>query len=289
MGMFLILGANAKAETGWIATPFWTAPKSEKIELKLEAENMELLKKQCKELSDRLSYESLPLESKTFDRLRSRDSFSNTGMFKSVFYILNSPISLSTTEDIQTTKLPFYLQKNSLQQVVLDNTVKFSAMSTQGSYGAIAKSLGLSDTTAQFTKYRYRDAIEITGKDLACDLINQKAFLKSNVNSVVWIDGQNKNELEDLYINKVRTDINDAFNTEKNSPALKAAILGFKLGKTLSELNSSNNVEDELKNVFNLFFKGNLENTKYLIESQGSKEVLLPTSGQALVELNCKF
>ncbi len=300
LAVLLTMSISAKAavvkEAGWISTPFWAAPKANKIEMQIVSTDANTLRAQCKEFETRLSYEPSPIDPDVFDKYRTKDYSSDSGFFKAVFIIVNNSFSVAGEVKDEGTKLPFYYQRSASQQVFIDNGATVSTDSSEESYSAIAKSLNLSETSPRLTKAKYKDAIEVNGKDLACDLLNGKAKIVLNAKNIVSIDNSSNANLSDFYLNKVQMNINEAFAKEKSNQMVRAALLGFKLSKTLVDANvAEEGIEKHIGAIFNLFFEKNtLENTRsgLLLDSKvtpGKKEIQLSTSETTPIEVTLTF
>jgi hypothetical protein len=296
LAVLLTISISAKAavvkEAGWVATPFWAAPKANKIEMQMVSIDANTLRAQCKEFETRLSYEQSPIDPGVFDKYRTKDYSSDSGFFKAVFVIANNPFSVTGEVKDESNKLPFYYQRSASQQVFIDNGTTISTDSSEDSYSATAKSLNLSETDPRITKAKYKDAIEVNGKDLACDLLNGKAKIILHTKNVVSIDDNSNAYLSDFYLNKIQANINEAFAGEKNNQMVRAALLGFKLSKTLADANVvEEGIEKHIGTIFNLFFEKNtLENARsgLLLDSKvtpGKKEIQLSTSVTTPIEV----
>jgi hypothetical protein len=285
----------AQAEIEWVTTPFWTAPKKQSVVIELVPADRNKLEKSCKEFKKRLDGEITPYDVDIFNSYRMKDYSSDDEKFKAIFFAQSAPFEVSADVSTEGEKLPFYTQVSSNQTLIFTNETTFVAKGSADSYTSTAAALKLGKSPVYFESFRNQDAIVIEGKDVACDLLNNKSQLESSVSTHVEIGDDAKQSLNNFYLDKVLPNVNDVFkNRASEGSTIKAALLGFKLGKVLEE--RSNNDEkqtiSQLKSIFGVLFAQNtLENSINVSTSANgrNKEINLPLSVESITITTLKM
>lgn len=293
---FLVIINGAIAETEWVTTSFWKAPKKSAVEVKLVPVDLSGLKNKCREFEKRLSYESVPFEKAIFDKFRKTDNLSDDGAFKAVFLIQSQPFKNSVAGALEIEKLPFFIQNSSVQSLLFNQRDNVTTVADEISYVSTARELGLEETEVTITSYKHQDALLITAKDVACDLLNGNAYFKSTILTVVSLADESEKTLMSFYLDQLQPKLNEVMGKSKETNTVKAAMLGFKLGKLLED-KAQNNADDkevisQLGNVMSLLFQANsLENSKNVNNSPDGKkkEILLPLNDKSTAEVTLKL
>lgn len=293
---FLVIINGAFAETEWVTTSFWRAPKKSTVEVKLIPVDLSGLKNKCREFEKRLSYESTPYEKAIFDKFRKTDNLSDDGSFKAIFLIQTQPFKNSVVSSLDLEKLPFFTQSSSVQSLIFSQRDSFSTVAAEESYVSIARELGLEESEVNVFGYKHQDALLITAKDVACDLLNGKAYFTSTVSTVVSLVDESEKALMSFYFDQIQPKLNEVMGKSKETNTVKAALLGFKLGKIIED-KAQNNADDkevvtQLGNVMNLLFQVNsLENSKNVNNSPDGKkkEILLPLNDKSTADVILKI
>jgi hypothetical protein len=272
----LLMGLSCMADVsfagtkmGWATTPFWTGPITTEIDVELVSVFPKDLKEQCKDFRIKLVDEGKYLTYQDFDRWRKYNPDLNSDLpFKAYFKINNNKILNNLTINDSGDNLPFYIQNQTeqvfnLASIDLQKESRKVSASSLTQFGAKLDSANSISTTFSLTNYKYQQAIQVDGKDLACDLLEKKAGFLTSVSSNVDLTVESKNKIQEFYLDKVTPEINSVLNTNFNQ-ALKAALIGFRVGKVLES--EQGNLEDKshentLKKLFTNLFNEKLERT----------------------------
>ena len=192
-----------------VSTPFWMVNLESTPRLQLLApENSQQLKAECDDFQNTAATEK---DAASFDFLRRAGS--GAGAFKAQFVISQEPdpvpgVSLFA-ETSELKNLQLISEKNSLSQK--------------------SAALGLPSAGLQLETNNGETVLTVAGRDLACDLLLQKAKLQAQVSLQVGPTGEAIMKLNEKLkrIEKVILDV----RKEQKEPRLAAALLGYRLSK----------------------------------------------------------
>lgn len=275
----------------WATSSFWQAPQITKTNVKVKLIEGELINV-CSKYKN-LVYNAdgelnFPDGAEQIGRFRSTPISFNQAKFKAS-YLLTGPIDANGLKEIEsdlssqikvneeTEQLPFYTQLKSFTQVKLATTSDLSITALPGSYTAVSRQLGLTDSKVSIARNSKSELVlVIEGKDVACDLLEGKIQLQGKANSLIEPKLEGLSMLMDFYHDEVDGELNKVLSSS-DAPIIKAARLGYRLGAILEKKSPSTNVsEKQLKNFMAKIFKENsLEPTADLTTNDAKKSVLV--------------
>jgi len=209
--------------------------------------------------------------------------------FNGRFEILDLPgyrwIEVETSVIVRLKKdiLPGYDQSTGITGIDLNSPLKYEIKSNKDSLTAFSKKLNLIESSVKTTIINGKLFLEINGSDLACDLLSKKAVLKASVPTYVRITKESSELLSRFYSSKVSPQVSEVLAKEE-SVNVKAARLGFRLGKELDEQNDSEYdeqlVEKQLGNLMDrLFLEKTLTPSSLLLDfKNNNREVNFSSS-----------
>jgi hypothetical protein len=174
--------------------------------------------------------------------------------------------------------LPYYRQNSAITVAsLLDiDTFRFTPRPGVSSFTSVSRRMGLSDSMLEIVRENGETLLKVHGKDMACDLLAGLARLEARVPSHVQITQEESSRLENFYNGSIGSEINKVFKNKTESDVLKAARLGYRLGRLLEdELRSSEEVtEKHLSSMFNvLFVPKTLKPSPHMVEI-GNKQII---------------
>ncbi len=298
----LMTTSNAAENLKWAQGPFWKAPQNLAFNRKMVSADKSL-PQACEEYSALVNrYKKFPLTGSiatTVDVMRTESLYPMQTVFKGTFDILDIPVSnyieneTVTEGEAANEILPMFTQTHSFTGINLNNVGDIEIESTEDSLVAFSRKLNLVDSAAQSTRRMGKFAIETNGLDLACDLLNRKAILKASSPSFVRITKEASEEMSNFYYYKLSPQIQDVL-ARTDSPTIRAARLGFRLGKVLEEKNGdrveATVTEKQIGNLIDrLFFPKTLNPSELIVTGIENKKVIDFTSSlkgeNAILEL----
>lgn len=291
--VLLTFSAQAQ-EVEWAKGPFWKAPQIKEMTKTMTSLDKELVEscEQYKKLVESASqreisdyfkrrfedFRTLPLPSSMRETFQT--SFAINDLDQG-YYIESDWVVVKGSNEKNADILPMYTQEKAITGISLDDIVDIKVNASANSLTAFSRSLGLTDAKSYLSRSRGKVIIVVEGRDLACDLLTKKAKLEKDLPSNVRLDEKASEEMAQFYYNKISPAINSAISKTNDSLTLKAAKLGFRLGKVLEE--KAERIDDEVleKQITNImelaFIPKTLNPSSYLVDSD-KKKVMNVTS-----------
>lgn len=297
----LTMSMNAKAaeSTKWVEGPFWKASQvtsMSRIISPLESE----LQKRCDIYKN--FYEANKNEAAVstlvnkIDRLRKTALLNFQGQFSATFLVENNTdkpvfeevVEGAGFEDDSRGSLPFYIQPKATTYAFVKDVKKLSAQAREDSFIGLSERLGLEASSATFNYNRAGELIvTIDGADLACDILLKKAVLKTSIQSFVKLPNEEVRKIEALYNSKIAPEL-DAVLPIREGSSLKAARLGFRIGKVLEDKSTSNDsdvVEKQISKMMKALFNDDYLTTSSNVSLEKGKRYIQaanPIKGEAV-------
>lgn len=287
--VLVTLSAHAQAaEIQWAKGPFWQAPQINEITKTMISSDKELVEscKSYKRLVDNaVQREITDYTIQRFERARTAPLPSSMGIaFETSFvlsdldngYIIESESHVANaSKDKGEESLPLYTQEKAITGVYVNNLTDIKINAASNSLTAFSRQLGLKDSKVSILHSKGKVVVVAEGRDVACDLLMKQASLTSDLPSYVRLPEEAAKEIVNFYYFKVSPLIASAINKPGDSSMIKAAKLGFRLGKVLEE--KTDRIGDELleKQIANImdlsFVTKTLNPSSKLIEVNGKK------------------
>lgn len=266
----IIIGSvNGAESTKWAQGPFWKAPQYLEFSRKMIIVDQEL-NSNCKDYTKFVTAYKKDIPTDSLARLidQTRKEGLTVPMqtsFKGRFEVLDIPVNriiendfTAMTLESESEILPMYNQVQSSTGINLNNVSAFNVVASEDSLTAFSKKLGLEESMAVLSFSRLgKTYLEVNGSDLACDLLSKKVTLKAQLPSYVRITKEASLEIESFYNSKIAPQITEVL-VRSESATIKAARLGFRLGKALEEKNDGKYndqlVEAQIGNLIDRLF-----------------------------------
>ncbi|MGE3607944.1 MAG: hypothetical protein AB7I27_00050 [Bacteriovoracaceae bacterium] len=252
--------AQASAQTQWVQTAFWRAPKVTEFKISLRPNNSIL--EECDRFKKIMYSEdgSLRWVTKYPEKVaRFREAIGpalfilETGSQGRIEQELN----IATDEEIEDA-LPFFTRNQATTVTALDIKNVYTIKTRADSYTEISKSLSLPDTIIESIKDSNGFInLKIKGLDLACDLLEGKVALETKSPSYVYLKEDQSRNLLEMYNNKILPIFKDVL-ARKELSQIKAARIGFRLGKLIEEeypKNTEVQAENKLMGIMKTLIK----------------------------------
>lgn len=262
----LLATAHSSENLKWVKSPFWKAPQSLEFHRRIKIVDKELINN-CTNYNRFV--EAYKNSEVTSSLARTVDDYRKEGLtmqksFKGRFEVLDVPFGrileneYSAENDSSNEILPMYNQSKSITSINLTNIKEFEFVAMEDSMVGFSRRLGLINSTAILTTNRSgKLIIEVNGSDLACDLLTKKVVLKAGIQSFVRITEEASQEMNKFYNSKLAPQLVDVL-AKADSIQVKAARLGFRIGKLLEEKNDGKldnlQIEGQMGNLMNLLF-----------------------------------
>lgn len=254
-------------EGEFIRTPFWEAPFRKSHQIEVIADNQERLEKVCssfsKAVESAVDSDDAVFLKRYLEKLRKRPHLDDwqAEQFEDSFLVKLEDLELVNQSEEAgdlTSSLPFYKQMNSLQIIDLDSSTKFEYVTEKDSLSAITSKVGLELENATVEYIPNKGMLfKVYSKDIACDLLNKKIALTSEVNSHVRPDKTELTKIEKFYQHGFMKEFSKVLKLQI-SDRKKAFLLGFRLGNMLIQNAESNEralIEKDFLNLLGLLLK----------------------------------
>jgi hypothetical protein len=270
--------------TSWGRTNFWQAPQVKAMKVKMLSADKEL-ERNCtsyKSLVASALRASAPVAARSIAMYRTTP-LSTDARYKGKFLVsglrgfyriaVNSAID-SSTIDVTKDFMPNYTIANSTTEALLTSVKDLKIDAVAGSLTDISRKLGLPDVAVSLSQQGPDMFLVIEGRDMACDLLENKLVIKSPAKAEVSISQEDYINLNELYQNQIAPEMTQVLNL-KEGDALKAARLGFRLGNIFERNQNSvkpEAVEKQIKGFMEKSFKeSSLEVRPEMISRDGNK------------------
>lgn len=293
--LMILVSSTSFAQTSpdlkWVKTSFWTAPQLTQMDVRLEQPSKEF-QNQCSLFKQRVKNANVLYQGdvatlkKKVEELRSKEWLDDQGesvrgarlkMNASLTYAQNleQDVDLEggVSADENKNQLPFFTQLKATTGAVIDKAQFSSTNLSSDAYSKLTLDLGLKESNVSLDG----TSIVIDGLDLACDLINGSASLQARAPSYLVLNQDSFKDLERFY-KKLTLEISKVLASKtETSLVVKAARIGYRLGKLLEE---NPGVRDEeiaiqqiIKLVDVLFVPKKLDPTPVFNELEKKKSV----------------
>lgn len=225
------------AKTTWVKSLFWEAPQATEINVQVKSVDAQLLD-DCKNLKKTIFAADGTLN---FDRPERVDDirkypfedsmdndFSTTFIFQdSIQQIVDVAGSSEALTKTHESYLPYAVQTKA--ETAAESLTAFKVSALPGSFSDVTQKLGLKTLPIVSVLYKGQQALKISGRDLACDLLQGKATIEAKASSTVKIPIDNQIQLMNYY-KEIEAKVLQVRNLP-DSDTIKAARLGFRLGQ----------------------------------------------------------
>jgi hypothetical protein len=243
----LLISAHASAEMTWAKTNFWQAPYENNYQISFNPESSDLMES-CKRMSRSvwdMDGELVIDTPERMQKLRAMPLISQTtdSFLLSVPLWKQASVNLASDQDLINSRnasqkpklqdtLPAYTQSAAGVYLESNSLSKFQITVSEKSFVGVSRKLGLKDSNVQIKNNSQGLFLEIDGKDLACDLALGSATLTASGKASVRIGIEEHKQLMNFYsgVDQIALKI----LKEKQIPAQRAALLGFRLGGFLA-------------------------------------------------------
>ncbi|PIP95563.1 MAG: hypothetical protein COW00_11415 [Bdellovibrio sp. CG12_big_fil_rev_8_21_14_0_65_39_13] len=232
-----------------VETPFWQAPVAKELFLTIEFPNTMLLDKACKNFKiemNQLKDEGFSrFNQKYIDRLRNKpivfdgehSSFEESFLIKSAGEF---QVELVGNTNSSKKLLPYFSNLTSIQRLVINGSEKFTFKSQEDSMARIVEMFNLEVEQPYLEVSQNKELIlRVKTMDMACDLLDSKIQLQSEVKSEVRLAKDRIKEIENFYQFNLLEKFSNVMK-KKISLNQKALLLGYRLSESYqNEINEN--------------------------------------------------
>ncbi len=262
----LIIAAHANAETKWVSTPFWqTAYVTDyKLDLKVIADrNNASLAEDCRDFDRRILDESSPVhitdrsDFQLWNEMNMTSDLDHLGFYLELKVLIGPSMELAnlafsnpelktlTDEKARTDVVEHYTQNPN--SIVLKPESFSSPMRIERdnkSLRAAGERFGIAPGPITMADRADGKYLVLNSKEIACDLLAGRLNFNIKGKAAVRISGDSYRPIMNHY-QKIEEISNRALQ-QSSKPAVRAALLGFKLGQHFSQTQSQEQAETQL-------------------------------------------
>jgi len=224
-----------------VETPFWQAPAVKKLHLPLRSQNTLELENACKNFKiemNQLKDEGFSrFNQKYIERLRKKPLYfdSEHTTFEESFAIdSGEEFAVELKENVISSNklLPYYKNKRSTQRLISSGTEHFNLDAAADSMTKIVELFNLDIETPTIESTQNEGLVlKITTLDLACDLLDSKVQLTSELSSEVRLTKDRIKDIESFYQFNLLQKFSEIMK-KKVSVNQKALLLGYRLSES---------------------------------------------------------
>jgi hypothetical protein len=296
--LFIMLTAfKGEAQVNWAKGKFWQVPYPKIINysLTVSAEHLPLIQKDCEEFRNRVFRK----DGRVLDQAQALEMFRTSGnplgILWGIKYLVRFHSDMPLTGSLLTDaaqaqadkasaeikpqdKLPWYTQDLVWLGMNDPETVQLKLVTAEGSLSQVSENLGLEPSMVIVKRFTDGISLEISGRDIACDLLANQVEIHGIVEAHPKIDMMELHRLENLYKN-----VKEAYEQTKNISKMqvRATRIIKRTDKMLkeAELPDRDKAEDYLENMMDVSFDEQFMPT----------DVLSPLKPFKPVSVNLKF
>ena len=235
----LTMASSTHANTAWVESPLWKAPQETNFTLKLKGK--ERLAAECESYKKAVFKPDGTLTSIAQNPKRLQD-FRNffepmvIEVDQKTWPRLEKTLSVTTSIENDSEKLPYYTQKESVTGLLLENAQNLKVSGYANSYTEVSKKAGLEVSMVSLSHTMTGTYfLKFLERDVACDLYEGIASVTIETPTYVALTDNSVTTLTEFYDDRLLPELNGVLSLKSELLTHKAARIGYRTGKVLED------------------------------------------------------